>query len=60
MSENSGQLNINNICRSCMGTNENMQNVFEDKEYFKDNKLQLAEMLMACTSVQVGIFCFKK
>ncbi|XP_045472698.1 zinc finger protein 271-like [Harmonia axyridis] len=53
MGENSEPVDINNICRSCMGTNENMQNVFEDKEYFKDNKLQLAEMLMACTSVQI-------
>ncbi|KAL3282633.1 hypothetical protein HHI36_005808 [Cryptolaemus montrouzieri] len=53
MSEKSGQVDINKICRSCMGTNETMQNVFENKEYFKDNKLQLAEMLMACASVQV-------
>ncbi|KAK9879799.1 hypothetical protein WA026_006859 [Henosepilachna vigintioctopunctata] len=53
MIEKSEQIDINNICRSCMGTNAKMQNVFENKEYFKNNKMQLADMLMACASVQV-------
>lgn len=47
-------LDIDNICRSCMGKNETMYNVFENGQYLNDSNLQIAQMLMACTSVEIS------
>lgn len=47
------------ICRSCMGENEHMQNLYGPGEGEDGQSLQLADMLMACTAVQVNKFSRK-
>lgn len=42
------------ICRSCMCESTEMRSVFETKEPEEGQILQIAEMLMACTSIQVS------
>ncbi|KAK4879195.1 hypothetical protein RN001_007341 [Aquatica leii] len=46
------QLIMQKICRSCMCESTEMRNVFETKEA-EEGEIQLAEMLMACTSIQI-------
>lgn len=41
------------ICRSCMCESTEMKSVFETKEAAEGKTLQIADMLMACASIQV-------
>ncbi|KAF5269165.1 hypothetical protein FQR65_LT02465 [Abscondita terminalis] len=46
------QLIMQKICRSCMCESSEMRSVFETKGAV-EGEIQLAEMLMACTSIQI-------
>ncbi|KAJ8960779.1 hypothetical protein NQ318_020073 [Aromia moschata] len=45
---------VDKICRCCMGENENMYNLFENKSDIESSSsVLLSEMLIACASVEV-------
>lgn len=44
---------MDKVCRTCMSEKEDMKNVFEFSETIKGQTLKIAEMLMACASIQV-------
>lgn len=49
------EITMDRICRSCMSESENMKNVFESRDIKGGQDIVLAEMLMACASVEVNI-----
>lgn len=51
------ELMIDKLCRCCMCKNENMHNLFEAANNTNEAKMvSLSEMLVACASVEVGLF----
>lgn len=44
---------MDKLCRTCMSEKADMKDVFESSETIKGHTLKIAEMLMACASVQV-------
>lgn len=46
-------ISMDKICRTCMLEKDDMKDVFESSETIKGDTLKIAEMLMACASVQV-------
>lgn len=50
---NKEEVLMDKVCRICMLEKEDMKDVFECSETIEGNTLKIAEMLMACASVQV-------
>lgn len=44
---------MDKICRACMLEKEDMKDVFESSETVNSHTVKIADMLMACASVQV-------
>lgn len=48
-------ISMDKICRSCLSENVELRALFSEKEILPGQTLQLADMMMACTAIEVNI-----